>query len=373
MNKYTQDFEIKSCDMNKEGILTAILSTPDVDCYQDIVLPSAIAEEALIGVDVKLEHDNFKTVGHVICAKKEGLNTVVECELSPKSKYYKKTIEKIENKEYSGMSFGYFAKDFEMKDGKRILKNIEIKEVTITGKPANKSSKIMSFKSINSFDNFPIASLDTPWDPSKADMNIRRFLNSQNAPNEEYAKCFLWFDKYATENFTSYKLQLVDAINNELQIIPKAVKMAMNGVWNFMQYPEDQIANDTLRSLDTKIEFIRTEKKHEIKSKLLKSETTNEIMELWRESDNLGLGSNKIRDALFQAISNSVQDNLTKENKSDYKNSCPGYGVHVDGDKPKTDSSESTHQIDGVSKVKTESQAILDKDAVKQSLYNNIL
>lgn len=384
----SKSFELKNMTC-KEGIIRAILSTPDVDSYNDITLPSAISTEQLCGTEVKVDHRPNQTVGYATKAYREGEDTIVELELSEKSKYYKKTVKKIENGEFKGLSFGYYVTKSRMEGDKRILEEIEIEEITLSRAPANKQAKILSFKSLNSFDNIPIAPLDTPFDRSKADMNIRRFLNAVDAPNEEYTKCFLWFDKYAMEKFSSYKYQILDVVDGQLQIVPRAVKVALNGN-EFFADDNSSGRYEILRMLDAKIEERRVEKKHELKSSLQKATTTNQIMKLWRDADSMEMKSNDMRESIFeaiqktQAISLKSQENKDKtaelpvdlqdNNAQDTKNPCPQSGTHVEGDKPETDllQSKSTPQSEGVSKVSTETQTRLDKESVKKIMFKNI-
>lgn len=130
------------------------------------------------------------------------------------------------------MSIGFFLKDYEYdKSGVRILKEIELFEISLVTKAMNPRAVVESFKSFGANTRLPLASRDRLWDSAQAEKRIREFSNSIESPSGDYKKYFMYFDNQAPELFGSYKLLFVDVIDDKPMIIPRAI-FAIAGILN---------------------------------------------------------------------------------------------------------------------------------------------
>jgi len=128
----------------------------------------------------------------------------------------------------SDMSIGFSINDMDYnKNGDiRILKDLELWEISLVGEPMNPEARITSVKDIKaviSFQNYPIADKDTAWDGNAAEKRVRKFTNAEDKPNQAYRNAHMWYDADNPDNFTSYKLLYVDVIDNKLRVVPRAI------------------------------------------------------------------------------------------------------------------------------------------------------
>ncbi|MDR3290286.1 MAG: HK97 family phage prohead protease [Rickettsiales bacterium] len=119
------------------------------DSYNDIILPSAFKNTLLQDGDIKMlwQHDITKPIGYFDVIREDDIGLYIEGQILLNTMEGKNAFELIKTKSVSGLSIGYFAIDFSYtKDNKRVLKEIELKEISIVTFPANKHSKITYFK-----------------------------------------------------------------------------------------------------------------------------------------------------------------------------------------------------------------------------------
>lgn len=130
------------------------------------------------------------------------------------------------------MSIGYITKNFDMaKDGVRILKEVDLFEISLVTKAMNSQALVSGFKSFAGTTKLPLAPRDRNWDGTQAEQRIREFTNSIEAPSQDYRKYFMYFDGQNADLFGSYKLLFADIINGEPHIIPRAI-FAIAGILN---------------------------------------------------------------------------------------------------------------------------------------------
>ncbi len=147
------------------------------------------------------------------------------------------------------MSIGFRTKNFDMsKDGVRILKEIDLIEISLVTKGMNSRALVDrdSFKSFVTTTKLSLAPRDRNWDGTQAEQRIRQYTNSIEAPSEDYRKYFMYFDGQNPDLFGSYKLLYADIINGEPYIIPRAV-FAIAGILNGARGGVDISDNDKNR------------------------------------------------------------------------------------------------------------------------------
>lgn len=141
------------------------------------------------------------------------------------------------------MSIGFFTKESDNEKGIRLLKEVELFEVSLVTKAMNPQALVSGFKSFAGSTRLPLAPRDRAWDGTEAEKRIREFTNSVDAPSQDYRKYFMYFDGQNPDLFGSYKLLYADIINGEPHIIPRAV-FAIAGILNGARGGVDITDND---------------------------------------------------------------------------------------------------------------------------------
>lgn len=120
------------------------------DAYNDIVMPSAFKTSLSKGKEVKMlwEHEG-DSIGHFTKIREDLVGLFVEGQVSLDVPLGREVFDKVKNKSIGGLSIGYTAKDYSYnRDGRRILNEVDLHEVSIVSSPANPYSQIMQCKSI---------------------------------------------------------------------------------------------------------------------------------------------------------------------------------------------------------------------------------
>ena len=142
----------------------------------------------------------------------------------------------------SCMSIGYSTLDYIIEAGVRLLKKLKLWEISLVTTPMNPLAEITGFKSAVAFQDLPLASRDREWDSAAAISRVRPFLNSEEEPEDEYRRAFLWFDSENEEDFGAYKLPIADVIDGVLTAVPRAIfaaAAAMSGARGGVDIPEE--------------------------------------------------------------------------------------------------------------------------------------
>ncbi len=145
--------EIKS--INKFGKFCGYASVFNiVDSYNDIILPTAFKntiKSKNINSDIKMlwQHDQSKPIGYFEVIKEDSIGLYVEGQILLDIQQGREAYNLIKNKSVNGLSIGYTVKDFEYdtKNNTRIIKEIELFEISIVTFPANQYSNITYCKS----------------------------------------------------------------------------------------------------------------------------------------------------------------------------------------------------------------------------------
>lgn len=91
----------------------------------------------------------------------------------------------------------------------------------------------------------PLAGRSVAWDASAAEKRVRTWAGAEDAPNTKYRQAFLWYDSDNADNFTSYKLQFADIVDDHLVAVPRAlfaVAAVLQGGRGGVDIPEGDIA-----------------------------------------------------------------------------------------------------------------------------------
>lgn len=122
------------------------------DSYGDTVLPGAFQKSLERGVEIKMyyEHLSFLKPGRWISAEEDKHGLKIAGQLTRDHSLAKDVRAELRHKTITGMSIGFTIPHggFEEKEsGGRILKQIDLVEVSLTGRPAEPKAVITSWKS----------------------------------------------------------------------------------------------------------------------------------------------------------------------------------------------------------------------------------
>lgn len=147
--------EIKS--INNYGKFCGYASVFNVvDSYNDVILPNAFKDSINsknIKNDIKMlwQHDSGKPIGFFNVIKEDSIGLYVEGQILLDIQQGQEAYSLIKNKSVNGLSIGYVVKDceYDIKNNTRIIKEIELFEISVVTFPANKYSNITYCKSQN--------------------------------------------------------------------------------------------------------------------------------------------------------------------------------------------------------------------------------
>lgn len=124
-------------------------------------------------------------------------------------------------------SIGYRVHDSEYQTIKgipvRLIKELELFEVSPVGEPMNPKAQITDVKSNSQFQDLPLAQREQAWDAEAALARVKSFLESDEEPGESFHKAFLWSDDKNAEDFDGYKMLIADVIEGKLTAVPRAI------------------------------------------------------------------------------------------------------------------------------------------------------
>lgn len=159
--------------------------------------------------------------------REEGVKVYGELELNVQRA--KEIYSLIKKGVVNGISYGYIPRKVSYSGDKRILKEIDIFEVSLTVFPAHPSALITEVKHVLPYQDLPLADADTPWDAGEARKRIAKWASSDGSGDkdkidwEKYSKAFLYVIKGQEENITGYKFPIADVFDGRLKAVPRAI------------------------------------------------------------------------------------------------------------------------------------------------------
>jgi len=236
--KATENFhvcEFKQESINDDGTFSGYASVFDnIDLDGDVIERGAFRKSLETGKKIRLlsQHDRKEVLGVITNAFEDERGLFVEGKLTLEVQKAREMRALLKDGAIDSFSIGFAIKEdtYDRDNNVRIIKQIDLFEVSFVTFPANPAANVTSIKeekTVSGFQaNLPIASRETEWDSEAAIARVRNFTGSEDSPSTAYRRAFLWFDGSAPENFGSYKLPFVDVINDELTVIPRALNAA---------------------------------------------------------------------------------------------------------------------------------------------------
>lgn len=124
----------------------------NVDSYNDIIMQGAfkktLKEKTPKEINFLYEHDESKTVGYLTMLQEDEQGLYFEGQiLEDKMKAAEIAYNEIKEGYIDSLSIGYIPTKYEVKDGIRMLKEIDLYEISLVKNPANPKANILSVKS----------------------------------------------------------------------------------------------------------------------------------------------------------------------------------------------------------------------------------
>jgi len=245
--------EFKQADEDKDiGIVIGYGATWDIDSFDDQFVPGAfkdsIAEYKKDKRNITLRDIHSTTIGviPIETVKEDDRGLRIEGHINLKTTVGRDAYELVKQGAKTDFSIGYIVRDFAYKDGGRIreITKADIVEVSLADYPVNKKANITQVKAVVDFQDLPLAERDREWDSDAALSRVRRFLDSEDSPSDEYKRAFLWYDAENEDLFSAYKLPIADVIDDTLTAVPRAIfaaAAAINGARGGVNIPDEDI------------------------------------------------------------------------------------------------------------------------------------
>lgn len=235
MDKQRFHFEIKNFS-EETGTFTGLASVfGNEDLVGDVVERGAFKRtiEQNPEVPILWQHDAWEPIGKGrISETYDGL--LIEGKLALGVQRGREAHELLKEEALRGLSIGYDTLDYYQQDEVRHLTEIRLWEVSLVTFAANPKAQVLSVKRHQKtavpYQDLALAPRERQWDADAADQRVRDWAGAEEEPNEKYKTAFLWFDGEAPESFTSYKLQVADVVDGELQAVPRAIFAAAGAV-----------------------------------------------------------------------------------------------------------------------------------------------
>lgn len=228
----------------------------------------------------------------------------------------------------SDFSIMFTVVEFEMDNEIRIIKKAILWEGSLVDEPMNTEAQITEVKAVVPFQDMVISDRGQEWDSSAAISRIREFTKSDETPNTEYKKAFVWFDKTKSDQFGGYKLPIADVINGRMTVVPKAIFSAaasIKGARGGIDLPEIDRPK-VIRHIERyyakmDIESPFDEKQYFVANDV-KKWTPKDLEKFLRSSGSMSKKASKIIASHIGKKEKNVDENDLSKNKSSAKDHC---------------------------------------------------
>lgn len=145
----TKDFALEVGDVTDKGFFSGYASTYDVDLGQDKVVQGAFTKSLGSRMPLMLwSHDPKSPIGvwNKVAEDTKGLNVDGRILIDQKIPEADKAYALLKAKAIRGLSIGYRVKDAEQEGDVRLLKELELPEISIVSMPMNQNASVSSVK-----------------------------------------------------------------------------------------------------------------------------------------------------------------------------------------------------------------------------------
>ena len=139
------------------------------------------------------------------------------------------------------MSIGFIIRDSEMNDGRQMIKDVDLLEISLVTEPANQEAVVTSVKSVMPFQDLPLADIGEAWDASDSLSAIKDFETDEKF----YNSAFL-----IKRDGLSNIMQIATLVGDQLKAVPQAIFCAAASI----QCGDHGLSKDELASVTPNIE-----------------------------------------------------------------------------------------------------------------------
>ena len=202
----------------------------NTDLLNDVVQRGAFSKtiKGKSGKNIKVlwQHDISKPIGKINKAVEDEKGLFIRAVMPKDNSLVQDVMSLVKAGVVDTMSIGFTipvdGADF-TNGGKRILKEINLHEVSLVTFPANPKAVVTDMKRATTFKDLPLAPIDRPFLKSEVVKRLREFTGSKDKPSSTYRNAFFWWDETKPDLFASYKLIFADVVGGELKAIPRGI------------------------------------------------------------------------------------------------------------------------------------------------------
>ncbi len=204
----------------------------NLDQGNDIVIKGAFTNSLKQRMPKLLwQHDVREVIGTIDSAEENEDGLLITARLPKKVKRAREAGILLEMGALDSMSIGFNIADMDYTGDIRLLKALDLYEISLVTMPMNEKAIVESIKSVVGYQDYTLAEEEVVWDRSAAEKRIRAHFDAEEAPNAQYAKNFMWIDQDKKDSFEGYKLLITDVIDGKVKAVPRAI-YAVVGVLN---------------------------------------------------------------------------------------------------------------------------------------------
>ena len=219
-------------DDEVEGTFVGMASTfGNKDLMGDIIEPGAfkrsLKRRPAGKIKLLSQHRPDQVLGVILEAEETERGLKIKGQLALGTQAGREHFELMKMRALDALSIGFrIPKDgveFDDQRGVRILKEIDLLEISVVTFAANPRARITSAKSIVPFEDLDLADRARPWSRSRAEARVRRWAGAEDAPNAKYRQAFVLHDRENADEFGAYKLMIADVVDGDLVAVPRGV------------------------------------------------------------------------------------------------------------------------------------------------------
>lgn len=256
------DFNVSQCkQIERDGIPLGIIegyaSTWEEDRTGDIILRGAFSktlfqhkERGSRPIRMYFQHSGLEPIGGfpIEFAREDETGLFVVGEINLNVQRGAEVFSLAKQGVMTDLSVGIIVQDSEFEKQKRIIKEVDLFEVSVVSEPANLGAQITALKNLlitkeaTPFTDLPLADQDLEWDSDAAIERVREWTDSIDEPSSTYLNAFFWYDRSTRDEFGSYKLPFADVIDGQLRAVPRgifAAAGALEGARGGVDIPEE--------------------------------------------------------------------------------------------------------------------------------------
>lgn len=218
-------------EKGKFGFFEGFAATfSNIDLVNDRIEPGAFEDSLRDRPEMPLlfQHDFRDIIGTIVEAKenKDGLFVKGRVNLGTQKGRDAFALLKAGDLKTMSIGFNVVDREFEKDTDIRILKKIDLHEISLVTFAANPEAQVTGVKSIVGYKNFVLADKDTDWDADAAIEHIKQlkgYVDEEGNPTAEYKNAFVFYNTEELKDFDSYKLPIADVIDGSLKAVPAGI------------------------------------------------------------------------------------------------------------------------------------------------------